>query len=84
MFANGPGDLGLIPGRVLPKTQKMLNTQHYKENECGEKAPQLKLYLPRQFKENECGEKAPQLKLWEKITVSFIVHFYVLFSLIFV
>ena len=35
-FANGPGDLGLIPGRVRPKTQKMvldvtlLNTQHYK------------------------------------------------------
>ena len=21
-FANGPGDLGLIPGRVIPKTQK--------------------------------------------------------------
>ena len=36
MFANGPGDLGSIPGRVIPKTQKMvldaslLNTQHYK------------------------------------------------------
>ena len=36
MFANGPGDLGLIPGRVIPKTLKMvldtslLNTQHYK------------------------------------------------------
>ena len=35
-FANGPGDLGSIPSRVLPKTQKMvldaslLNTQHYK------------------------------------------------------
>ena len=35
-FANGPGDLGSIPGRVIPKTQKMvldaslLNTQHYK------------------------------------------------------
>ena len=35
-FANGPGDWGLIPGRVIPKTQKMvfdaalLNTQHYK------------------------------------------------------
>ena len=34
--ANGPGDLGSIPGRVIPKTQKMvldaslLNTQHYK------------------------------------------------------
>ena len=36
MFANGPGNLGSIPGRVIPKTQKMvldaslLNTQHYK------------------------------------------------------
>ena len=36
VFANGPGDLGSIPGRVMPKTQKMvldaslLNTQHYK------------------------------------------------------
>ena len=36
LFANGPGDLGSIPGCVIPKTQKMvldaslLNTQHYK------------------------------------------------------
>ena len=36
VFANGPGDLGSIPGRVIPKTQKMvldatlLNIQHYK------------------------------------------------------
>ena len=35
-FGNGPGDQGSIPGRVIPKTQKMvpdaplLNTQHYK------------------------------------------------------
>ena len=35
VFANGPKDLGSIPGRVLPKTKKMalddvlLNTQHY-------------------------------------------------------
>ena len=34
--ANGPGDLGSITGRVIPKTQKivldvsLLNTQHYK------------------------------------------------------
>ena len=34
--SNDPGDLGSIPGRVIPKTQKMvldaslLNTQHYK------------------------------------------------------
>ena len=36
VFANGPGEKGSIPGRVIPKTQKMvldaslLNTQHYK------------------------------------------------------
>ena len=36
LFNNGPGDWGSIPGRVIPKTQKMvldtalLNTQHYK------------------------------------------------------
>ena len=36
VFANGPGDLGSIPGRVIPKTQKMvldaslLNSQQYK------------------------------------------------------
>ena len=36
VFANGPGDLGSILGRVIPKTEKMvldtslLNTQHYK------------------------------------------------------
>ena len=35
VFTNGPGDQGSIPGRVIPKTQKMmldatlLNTQHY-------------------------------------------------------
>ena len=36
VFANDRGDRGSIPGRVIPKTQKMvldsslLNTQHYK------------------------------------------------------
>ena len=36
VFANSPGDLGSIPGRVIPKTQKMvldatlLNIQQYK------------------------------------------------------
>ena len=24
VFANGPGDQGSIPGRVIPKTQKMV------------------------------------------------------------
>ena len=36
VFNNSPGDWGSIPGRVIPKTQKMvldaalLHTQHYK------------------------------------------------------
>ena len=36
VFTSGPGDLGSIPGRVIPKTQKMvldaslLNIHHYK------------------------------------------------------
>ena len=36
MFANYPGDMGSMPGRVIPKTQKMvlnaslLNIQQYK------------------------------------------------------
>ena len=36
VFASGPGDRGSIPGRVIPKTQKMvldaalIYTQHYK------------------------------------------------------
>ena len=36
VFANGPGDLDSIPGRVIPKTLKivldtsLLNTQRYK------------------------------------------------------
>ena len=36
MFTNGPGDLGSIPGLVIPKTKKMvldaalLNIQHSK------------------------------------------------------
>ncbi len=42
VFANGPGDPGSIPVRVIPKTQKMvfdaalLNTQHYKVRIKGE------------------------------------------------
>ena len=36
VFGTGPGDLGSIPGQIIPKTQKivldvaLLNTQHYK------------------------------------------------------
>ena len=36
VFANGSGDQSSVPGRIIPKTQKMVldaalfNTQHYK------------------------------------------------------
>ena len=42
VFANGPGDLGSIPGRVIPNTLKMvldtslLNTLQYKVRIEGE------------------------------------------------
>ncbi len=42
VFTNGPGDLGSMPGRVIPKTEKMVldatlrNTQHYKVKIKGE------------------------------------------------
>ena len=41
VFANGPGDLGSLPGSVIPKTIKMvldaslLNTQQYKVRNKG-------------------------------------------------
>ena len=45
VFANGPGDLGSITGRVILKTKKkkkkmvldvtLLNTQHYKGKDQG-------------------------------------------------
>ena len=57
VFANGPGDLGSIPGRVIPKTLKMvldtilLNTQQYKvrikgkEEQSWERSSALPLHL---------------------------------------
>ena len=52
VFANGPGDWGSIPGRVIPKIQKMvldtsmLNTQHYKVRIKGKVAIQGKEWHP--------------------------------------
>ncbi len=57
VFANGLGDLGSIPGRVIPKTLKMvldtslLNTQQYKVRikgkveQSGERNSALPLHL---------------------------------------
>ena len=58
VFANGPGDLGSIPGRVLPKTQKMLldasllNRQHYKvriKGKVGQSRERINAYLYANF-----------------------------------
>ena len=54
VFANGPGDWGSIPGRVIPKTQKMvldaalLSTQHHKVKIKGkvEQSRELSSTLP--------------------------------------
>ena len=52
VFANGPGDLGSIPGHVIPKTLKMaldtslLNTQQYKVRIKGK---------VEQFREGSCA-----------------------------
>ena len=50
VFANDPGDMGSIPGRIIPKTLKMvldtslLNTQQYKVRIKG-KVERPPLYL---------------------------------------
>ena len=47
VFANGPGHLGSVPGRVIPKTLKMvldtslLNTQRYKVRITGKELRSL-------------------------------------------
>ena len=54
VFANGPGDLGSIPDRVIPKTLEMvldtslLNTQQYKVRIKGkvEQAKERSIALP--------------------------------------
>ena len=52
LFANTPGDLGSIPVRVIPKTQKiafdaaLLNTQHYKVRIKSKKSREWSSVLP--------------------------------------
>ena len=52
VFANGPGDLGSIPGRFIPKTIKMvldaslLNTQHYRVRIKGKVEQSMKGVAP--------------------------------------
>ena len=57
VFANGLGDRGSIPGRVIPKTQKMVNdatlfnTQHYKVR-IKDKVEQLREWSSSYWKES--------------------------------
>ena len=52
VFTNGLGDQGSIPGRVIPKTQKMildatlLDTQHYKVKHKVEQSRERSNALP--------------------------------------
>ena len=57
VFVSGPGDLGSIPGQVIPKTKKLvldaslLNTQHYKVRIKGKLRQSWEMYsaLPHTF-----------------------------------
>ena len=62
VFANGPGDLGSIPGRIIPKTLKivldtsLLNTQQYKICIKGkvEKSRERNITLPTPWCRSYC------------------------------
>ena len=59
VFGNGPGDLGSIPGQVIPNIQIMvldaslLNTQHYKVRIKGKLNNPKKGVAP--FPTSRCG-----------------------------
>ena len=81
VFANGPVDLGSIPGRVKPKTQKMvldaslLNTHHYKVRSKG------KMEISR---EGVAPSPTPRCSSYRKgrlrVTVDYGHQIYLLFS----
>ena len=64
VFANGPGDRGLIPGQVIPKTLKMLLdkylTLHYKVRIKGKWSNPGKGVAPSPIPQcSSCGKKEP-------------------------
>ena len=74
VFANGPGDLGSIPGRTIPKTLKivlntsLLNTQQYKVRIKGkvEQSKERSSALPDTLKRKPSGHprlRSPTLQL---------------------
>ena len=91
MFANGPGDRGSIPGRVVPTTQKMvldaalLNTQHYKVRIKGkvQQSREWSNALPYTsvweiWKRESSGY--PRLRSWILFTYSFIYFYFCWYS----
>ena len=77
VFANATGDLGSIPGRVIPKTQNMVyntslfNTLHYKVRIEGKvelsregKSPPPSNKCPRYEIKQSNGEAPVMLELW--------------------
>ena len=81
VFANSPGDLDSIPGRVRPKTQKMvldaslLNTQHYKVRIKGK---------VEQFSEGVAPSPTPWCRSYRKgslrVTLDYGHQVYLLFT----
>ena len=73
VFANGPGDLSSIAGRVIPKNQKMvldaslLNTKHYKVEQSWESVLPYTLMI---LKRESSGH--PRLGSLTLLTISMI------------
>ena len=48
VFANGPGELGYIPGQVVPKTQKMVLDTTLLSTQCSKVRMKGKVEQPRE------------------------------------
>ena len=78
VFANGPEDLSSIPGRVIPKTQKMvldaslLNTQQYKVGIKGKVEQPRKGVAPPtpRCSSYRKGDPLGHPRLWSPTTIS--------------
>ena len=83
MFANGPVDLGSIPGRVIPKTHKMvhdatlLNNQNFKVRFKG------KLEQSREWSSSPLHFGVVAIEKWAfgspSTTVANSMYFYIIF-----
>ena len=89
VFANGPGDLGSIPGRVIPKTLKMvrdaslLNTLHYmvriqgKVEKSGERSSSLPYIFVQQLSKTE---PSGHPRLWSQTLLLYIYIYIYIYS----